>query len=506
MTPSNIPGRLSGFLNKFFVTFCASAGVYRCLREYLLNRSLWHDEATLALNIVNKSFSQLMTMPLDNATAPLGFVLLSKMGTLAGGNSEYALRFIPLLAGVGSFILFIFFLRRYGNGRAMPLALILFSLSYVLWRYATEFKPYSLDVLIALGMLWAGMSTLSRRFDFQRAFQWGVGGGVSLWFSFPAVFVLGGVGVALLARFVATRSWKELRNLGIASALWFLSFSVFYSCSLRYIAGNVALENYWTENFMPFPWESGGLLWLYNSWMKMFDYPAHILPALPALMAFTAGSYAVLKRNGIFFLMLLMPLVFTLAASAMHRYPFSDRFLLFYMPVIYFLVSEGLTFLMRQNALILKAWGYVSAVVILSFKFIMAPLILSSSTVYTEEIKPVLRHIQNNSRDEDILYVYAGAVPAFNYYSKVYGLTENHRYVPRISSRENWEKYREDVAQLKSRARVWIIFAHVYSGAGGKDEETYIVEYLESIGTRIDGVKAEGASAYLFDLASDPRR
>lgn len=506
MTPSNIQGRLLDFLHKFgLITLCA-CGVYIRFREYLLNHSLWLDEATLALNIVNKSFSQLMTMPLENASAPLGFVLLSKMVTMAGGDSEYALRFIPLCAGIVSLILFIQFLRQYGDRRAVPLALILFSLSYALLRYSTEFKPYSSDVLIALLILLGGISTLSRKFDFRCALRWGVGGGISLWFSFPSVFVLGAAGMALFGRFASARSWKELRNLGVALALWFFSFYIFYSFSLRHIANNPSLENYWVKNFMPFPLDTfDDFLWVRDSLTWMLANVGGIRPDFLGPIIFVAGSYAVLKRNGTFFLMLLMPLVFALAASAMHRYPFAGRFLLFYVPIIYLLISEGLVFLIKGTSFILRVAGYVSVAVVM-FSPLMMTVSLSSRVVYAEEIRPVLRHVQNNSKKEDVLYVYYGAGPAVNYYRKVYGLTENHSYVPGISSRENWKKYREDVSQFENRARVWIIFAHVYYDAGGKGEESYIVEYLKSIGTQIDVVTAEGASAYLFDLANDPQR
>ena len=48
------------------------------LTQYLSNRSLWLDEANLALNIVNRSFLQLLK-PLDNNQgAPIGFLMLER--------------------------------------------------------------------------------------------------------------------------------------------------------------------------------------------------------------------------------------------------------------------------------------------------------------------------------------------------------------------------------------------------------------------------------------------
>src|SRR5207244_11823416 len=62
-----------------------------------LFRSLWLDEALLALNIVRRPLSG-MFRPLDyNQGAPVGFLLLEKLVTHAFGNGELSLRLIPLI-------------------------------------------------------------------------------------------------------------------------------------------------------------------------------------------------------------------------------------------------------------------------------------------------------------------------------------------------------------------------------------------------------------------------
>lgn len=54
-------------------------GMALSVAQFVANRSLWHDEACLALNIVNRSFLDL-TQPLDYAQgAPLGFLMPEKL-------------------------------------------------------------------------------------------------------------------------------------------------------------------------------------------------------------------------------------------------------------------------------------------------------------------------------------------------------------------------------------------------------------------------------------------
>lgn len=49
------------------------------LLEYLYNRSVWLDEANLSLNLINKTFIQLL-QPLDfGQYAPIGFLWIEKV-------------------------------------------------------------------------------------------------------------------------------------------------------------------------------------------------------------------------------------------------------------------------------------------------------------------------------------------------------------------------------------------------------------------------------------------
>lgn len=115
-------------------------GILVRLVQYLFNRSLWADEAVLALNIVNRSYLELL-QPLDyDQGAPLGFLMVEKLAVQAFGDNEYALRLFPLLSSIISFFLFYELARRSIQRLAIPIALALFaSLRYLVY-YASEVK------------------------------------------------------------------------------------------------------------------------------------------------------------------------------------------------------------------------------------------------------------------------------------------------------------------------------------------------------------------------------
>src|SRR5207249_2944193 len=150
--------------------------IVRCV-QYLANRSLWLDESMLALNITHRTFTQLL-QPLDyDQGAPFAFLIIERAFVQLLGNSEYALRLFPLLAGII--------------------------------------------------------------------------GAMAIWTSHPSFFVLTGTGIVLTWFYLRRKEWGNIRRLAIACAFWVLNFAVLYFISLRHLATNDVLLDYWARNFMP---------------------------------------------------------------------------------------------------------------------------------------------------------------------------------------------------------------------------------------------------------------
>lgn len=118
-----------------------------------------------------------------------------------------------------------------------------------------------------------------------------------------------------------------------------------------------------------------------------------------------------------------------------------------------------------------------------------------------EDIKPVLEFYSKSNQIGDKLYLYYAAEPAFLYYAKRFGLNDI-KYTLGRESRKQPAKYREDLNQLKGQKRVWIIFSHVVkTKLGLLNEEEFFLNYLDSIGKRLNQLSAQGAAVYLYDLS-----
>ena len=169
------------------------------LAQYLANRSLWLDEARLALNIVHRSLLGL-ALPLDDGQgAPIGFLMIEKLAVLSLGTNEYALRLLPLLSSIVSLVLFCQLAKASISERGALIALSLFAIVDPLLYYASEAKQYSSDVLFAVASVLLYLTIQKREPpSVTLLVSYGLFGGAALWFSHPVLFILGATGICMI--------------------------------------------------------------------------------------------------------------------------------------------------------------------------------------------------------------------------------------------------------------------------------------------------------------------
>lgn len=465
------------------------------LRRYFSGRSLWADEAMLALNIVNRNFAGLFK-PLEyDQGAPLGFLLVEKFFNALFGRQELVLRFFPMLAGLASLALFYLLIRQTLQDAGLFLALALFAVNPQLVDYSSEAKQYIVDVAVALGLLVLAIPIFQNQFSKKNFVLLAVAGILALWFSHPALFVLAGIGVALVIQFLRTRDYTNLRTTFGIGLLWLANLALLYFINLRNLSQNNYLTAYWADGFLPLPpWSD--FTWLNE--LIQYQFNIQFLPLL-VLVLILIGWFALFREQKSLAITFAFTTLFAFTASALHLYPVNGRLSLFLIPLGILLLGKAIEFL-RQT---LSSNKFVSMgiTILLSGYLLISPLLTSFqnfiSPKYYEHIRPTMQVLADSWKDGDALFVTAWAEPAFRYYAPFYGLEDVEYASSKIEDYPDGEMLKSRISPLVGKKRVWVLFSHVYE-QGGFNERDYLVAYLNEIGEKRREILKSGTSVYLF--------
>lgn len=144
---------------------------------------------------------------------------------------------------------------------------------------------------------------------------------------------------------------------------------------MRHTQGDASLIQFHQDAFAPLPPRSlADLQWYLNAFLGLFSgilgFDFRWLTLCGFL--FLAGLRVSWARDRFVCLGLLAPITFTLLASALHRYPWADRLLLFAAPFIVVLLGEGMVWM---QDMLRASWRHGSA---LLTEFMAVPFLLSA--------------------------------------------------------------------------------------------------------------------------------
>jgi 4-amino-4-deoxy-L-arabinose transferase-like glycosyltransferase len=489
-------------------------GIAVRLVQYLSNRSLWADEAVLALNIVNRSYSEL-GQPLDyDQAAPVGFLWLEKLAIEILGNNEYALRLFPLISGIISIFIFTKIASWYLNRQGKLIALVLFtSLSYLVY-YASEVKQYSSDVTIALFLFILLFPLRNQQLSRLETILISLTVALLLWLSHPAILILGAMGIVEITILFLKKSQQKyflqkIRQKIIIYLTGLSSFAICYFFFIQPASDNPNLQDSWGSAF---PDSFFDLIWFLDSLGKFFHKPLGFDTILDgiAIIFFLIGCTAYFRQDKLKLFCLLSPLLITLIAAILHLYPFRSRLVLFLTPFFIITIAQGAISLMEWAKLTQKQHRTkVILTKLLTIILIAFPFLEAGEKLFKpqrkEEIKEVLQYLKVNQQPGDLLYVYQRGIYQFQYYAAKYGYDAadyiigiddlDHIYGKGLSEPE-WQRYKADLDNLKGNSRVWLLFSHANVGS----ENRAIKEYLDNIGVKQDAFTTKGSFVYLYNL------
>jgi len=490
---------------KLLIGLMLFGAALRILR-YLADRSLWLDECYLANSVLTYSFKQLLTTPLMHwQAAPPGFLLLQKSAIRMLGTSEYALRIVPLLAGLASIPLFFGIVRRILAPTAQVLALALFVTLDPLIYYSAEAKQYGLDVTVALAILFTALRWRERPSGWRPPLALAAVGVLGIICSHPAIFTLAGVAIVLSIDFLRDGKYLPATRIAAIGILWAGLFVLNYLEFLRPLMHHSGLTAYWAADYMPHD-PLGAIKWLGAALYRLYsDYATMWLPLVDtAILATLIGLVSFWRRDRAALALLMLPLLLTLGAAIAHGYPFGSRLVLFLVPPILILIGAGAAMIWES---VLPGRRFIAALILLSIYLPTAARDVFYVIVpqKREEIRPVLAYIRDHKQPGDVLYVFYISEVPFRYYENRFGLTPDRFGLADMpttfgqTGERDPSLYRADLGRLRGKGRVWVLITHPRA-LGGIDEEQLFPQILGQWGKPIDHAQAFNASATLYDM------
>lgn len=509
---------------RLLAVLCVIGLLLRAMR-YLHDQAMWLDEAWVALDILNRSFFEIITSESYTKPVPLGFALLIKMIVSVFGSGEYAFRAFSLFSGIVSLVFFLKFLQRFADPKAVPIAYAFFVFCDPLIYYSAELKYYSSDVMITLGLYLIAFPR-SGIADHARMLRYALAAAAAVWFSHTALFIVLSIAVFYGWRY---RHDAHLRNaFWSVQLLWMLSFLFVYFISLRRVERLGGIHSMWEEHFWPWPfWSSESLSWLGKSCLEMFSYPGGFFFSILAAGLFAAGLVFVWRRDKGAMWALVLPFFVALVAAGSHKYPFSGRLLLFLVPFILYFIGEGLAVFFRKRGAA-AACG-IALIVLLGYHPVHEAFMQSIRPIPKEDIRPIVRFVAEHQKEGDEVYINNSAIYPFLYYFKHYDMFLKPRitkvWMDYLSQDQQgafifWapivslgfesmsipyfefldgEILREDEGQeraFRETGRGWVVISHA-----GEGMEDYLLRCLDRVGQRQLELKDLSASGYLYDFA-----
>ncbi len=477
--------------------------------KYLPAWSLRGDELAVTLNLISRSVIGLITKPLDSEqAAPFGFLLLVKALMTLFGQSEYVLRFVAFAAGCISMILMHNLLSKTGGKYGNLFGTIAFALGNYLIYYSAELKPYSTDVLLCQILLLAFYRHLSGDTAAKDFVVLAAIGILALCFSYPALFIIIGIGVTLLLHY--RKDQRKLLWIALTGALWAGTFLALYFLLIRHQMNDSYLITFWDNllSFMPMP------PWRDISWFpKALTGLSLIVAGLSSWLLLVIPIYALglwgfwRKKRWQWVLALTIPIGLNMVVSGFQKYPFHGRLILYLLPLIFIALGKGIDFLVgliRQQTLANLAF----VILLVSLLHPIVPTInsyLFTRSYLQEDLKSVLSFLEENHEDGDLVYLYHFVGPEYLYYAPAYHL-EDLSYVNGQNNSAHAKKYQDELSLLPRGKRIWFIYSFVIQAKVRKgerqNEREYMLNYLKENGAMLNEFYSINnvSSAHLFIL------
>jgi hypothetical protein len=470
---------------------------------FLRPHSLWLDDAWPALVVKADSLRDFL---LAAGTAP-GFALLLRTWLGVVGFTELHAQMLPFVAGVAAPpLLYVVALRRGFAPRPAMIATALLSASAVRATYSTHVKQYSIELLIAVLILFVSLGLVDRRSSGR------------LWFATAGSCVIATVFSGSLAVVAAPRQVVAAqtpivrrsphRTRAVVLTVGFAVFALMWWAAIIRPAVNPALVAFWEGHYI----ELDGVRALSTTVVGLRRLFFQFVPSagtawIPAAF-FVAGLVRLFQRDRAVASVLGLPVVAALALAAAHRAPIgtrTDQYLYAFLALATAIgVDEAISLVERASSARRRHAARALAVAL-----VLALAAACRSSPYPlEDVKPIVRRIERTSTDEAVV-IYWPTAYAFGLYTRwpihlvraaeaangfTVAVDRPGAHVLPLHS-ENPEHYRDELAPLIARyRRIWFVASHLI-----RSDDVYVTNDLYDAGYRLQTAEwADDAYAMLW--------
>ncbi len=434
------------------------------LKGFATNPSLWHDECALGWNILNKNYAELFNKLRFLQIAPPMFLVCTKflISLFHVKTNIFAcdltLRLIPFIFGNLSIWLFYLVCKSVFNSKWTTLiAILLFSLNPILINYSFEFKPYIVDVFCSLLVLNIFLNINFEKLNLKQILTYGMIFAILPWFSFMSAVV---EFAGFLTLSYKKESPKKFFLMSLPVILSVFAYLKLFILKI-YEQNSTGMLNYWQNEFIKKDLSNVTQLNFENLHYFFSDLPFFSCTMFVILMFI--GAILFFKDNKLRFLFISFLIEATLVvASIMHVYPYSQRLIIFLIPI---LLIFGVKIFDIKNK--------VLASILLAF-VIIPHFLFTVNFIKIKNInkgyfaRSMMKQIANNIEPNDKILVNDSSNVEFFYYNLFFDLKNSTKFFK--------EKTQIGDCQKLEKGQYWLFMPYF----GKNNDVTNIINWLEN--------------------------
>jgi 4-amino-4-deoxy-L-arabinose transferase-like glycosyltransferase len=370
------------------------------LRHYLAAPSYWYDEAFVLVNVFDKSFTELAGPLRCEQAAPPLFLWSQRAIYVTAGGSEWAMRAPAFLASTLAVLAMVPLARRLTGGWLWAVGFAAVSQPAVFHTVCV--KPYAGDLLATVLIYLAGARLLAGT-GRGRWLMALVVAAVMPWYSYPSIFALGGLSLALGIEAIRQRSWRFAPVGALFSLVWAGSFAAAWLMVGRNQQTH-HLAAYWGHGFLDLSSFSSALKWIVHCLYKLGDYGTTGM-GVPLLLLGAVGAAALGRRSPALLAMFLGQWALAIGASAARLYPLDDRLTFFAVPTVWLLATVGVDTILGLRVAVSPKWAVAGLLALPLLPGVVRYGYWMAVVPAKCDFRPAFEYVQRRAAHDDLVWV-----------------------------------------------------------------------------------------------------